>query len=33
MEFSFEQIGRNVPLGRSLFQFIPPPGTEVIDQH
>jgi len=33
MEFSFDHIGRNVPLSRSLFRFIPPPGTEVIDQH
>jgi outer membrane lipoprotein-sorting protein len=33
MEFSFEHIGRNAPVSRSLFRFIPPPGTEVIDQH
>ena len=33
MEFSFDHIGRNVPVSRSLFRFIPPPGTEVIDQH
>jgi outer membrane lipoprotein carrier protein len=33
MEFSFDDIGRNVPLSRSLFRFTPPPGTEVIDQH
>jgi outer membrane lipoprotein carrier protein len=32
MEFSFDRIGRNVPLGRSLFRFMPPPGIEVIDQ-
>jgi chaperone LolA len=33
MEFDFDHIERDVPLGRSLFQFTPPPGTEVIDQH
>jgi len=33
MEFSFDHIGRDVPLSRSLFRFTPPPGTEVIDQH
>jgi chaperone LolA len=33
MEFSFDHIGRNVPVSSSLFQFIPPPGTEVINQH
>jgi outer membrane lipoprotein carrier protein len=33
MEFSFDHIGRNVPVSRSLFRFIPPAGTEVIDQH
>jgi outer membrane lipoprotein-sorting protein len=33
MEFSFDHIGRNVPLSRSLFRFTSPPGTEVIDQH
>jgi outer membrane lipoprotein carrier protein len=32
MEFSFDGIERNVPLGRSLFRFTPPPGTEIIDQ-
>ena len=32
MEFSFDRIARNVPLSRSLFRFIPPPGTEIIDQ-
>jgi len=32
MEFDFDQIERDVPLGRSLFLFKPPPGTEVIDQ-
>ena len=33
MEFSFDHIGRNAPVSRSLFRFIPPAGTEVIDQH
>jgi outer membrane lipoprotein carrier protein len=33
MEFSFDHIGRNAPVSRSLFRFTPPPGTEVIDQH
>ena len=33
MDFSFDHIGRDVPLSRSLFRFTPPPGTEVIDQH
>jgi outer membrane lipoprotein carrier protein len=33
MEFSFDHIARNVPLSHSLFRFIPPPGTEIIDQH
>jgi outer membrane lipoprotein-sorting protein len=33
MEFSFDHIGRNTPVSRSLFRFTPPPGTEVIDQH
>ena len=32
MEFSFARIERNVALNPSLFQFSPPPGTEVIDQ-
>jgi outer membrane lipoprotein carrier protein len=32
MEFDFDHIQRDVPLSRSLFQFTPPPGTEVIDQ-
>jgi hypothetical protein len=32
MEFSFDHIGRNVPLTHSLFRFTPPPGTEIIDQ-
>jgi outer membrane lipoprotein carrier protein len=33
MDFSFGHIGRDVPLSRSLFRFIPPAGTEIIDQH
>ena len=33
MEFQFDHIERNPPLPRSLFQFTPPPGTDVIDQH
>jgi outer membrane lipoprotein-sorting protein len=32
MEFDFDHIQRDAPLGRSLFQFAAPPGTEVIDQ-
>jgi outer membrane lipoprotein carrier protein len=32
MEFDFDHIERDVPLGRPLFRFTPPPGTEVIDQ-
>ena len=33
MEFRFDHIDRNPSLPRSLFQFSPPPGTEIIDQH
>jgi outer membrane lipoprotein carrier protein len=33
MEFSFDHIVRNAPVSPSLFQFSPPPGTEVINQH
>jgi outer membrane lipoprotein carrier protein len=33
MDFRFEHIERNPPLPRSLFQFTPPAGTEIIDQH
>ena len=33
MEFDFDHIERDVPLSRSWFQFVAPPGTEVIDQH
>ncbi len=32
MKFSFERIVRNAQVSRASFQFIPPPGTEVIDQ-
>ena len=32
MEFTFNRMQRNVQLDRALFQFIPPPGTEVINQ-
>jgi outer membrane lipoprotein carrier protein len=32
MEFDFDHIERDVPLSRSWFQFLAPPGTEVIDQ-
>jgi outer membrane lipoprotein carrier protein len=33
MEFRFEHLERNPQLSRSLFQFTPPPDTEIIDQH
>ncbi len=33
MDFRFEHIERNPPLPRAFFQFLPPPGTEIIDQH
>jgi outer membrane lipoprotein carrier protein len=33
MEFRFDHIERNPLLPRTLFQFIPPAGTEIIDQH
>jgi outer membrane lipoprotein carrier protein len=32
MEFRFDAIIRNVPLRPALFRFMPPPGTEVIEQ-
>ena len=32
MEFTFDQIERNVALSPTLFTFTPPAGTEVIDQ-
>jgi outer membrane lipoprotein carrier protein len=33
MDFRFDHLERNPPLPRSLFQFTPPAGTEIIDQH
>jgi outer membrane lipoprotein-sorting protein len=33
MEFQFDHIERNPSLPLSLFRFIPPPDTQVIDQH
>jgi outer membrane lipoprotein carrier protein len=33
MQFTFENVERNVAVSGSLFQFTPPPGTEVINQH
>jgi outer membrane lipoprotein carrier protein len=32
MDFRFDHIERNPPLPRTLFQFTPPAGTEIIDQ-
>lgn len=32
MQFTFEDVQRNVAVNASLFHFTPPPGTEVIDQ-
>lgn len=32
MAFSFDRIARNVPVAPALFQFVPPAGTEVIQQ-
>jgi outer membrane lipoprotein carrier protein len=32
MAFSFDRIARNAPVAPSLFEFVPPPGTEVIQQ-
>src|SRR5262249_52467959 len=32
MEFEFSGTERNVALPRSLFEFTPPPGTEIINQ-
>jgi outer membrane lipoprotein carrier protein len=32
MEFTFERIERNAALSPTLFRFVPPPGTEVIEQ-
>jgi outer membrane lipoprotein carrier protein len=33
MDFHFDHIERNPALPRSLFQFSPPAGTDIIDQH
>jgi len=33
MEFEFDHIERNPALPPSLFEFTPPAGTEIIDQH
>jgi len=30
MDFRFDRIERNPPLSRSLFQFTPPPGTDIV---
>ena len=32
MEYVFDQVERNVAVSPSLFQFTPPPGTQIIDQ-
>ena len=32
MQFTFDRISRNARLNPSLFEFSPPPGTEVIQQ-
>jgi len=32
MEFQFDHLERNVALSPSLFQFVPPEGSEVIDE-
>lgn len=33
MEFKFDGLQRNAAVSRSLFQFVPPEGTDIIDQH
>jgi outer membrane lipoprotein carrier protein len=33
MDFRFDHLERNPAVSRSLFQFTPPPGTDIIDQH
>lgn len=33
MEFRFEKIERNPPTPKTLFEFLPPAGTEIIYQH
>jgi outer membrane lipoprotein carrier protein len=32
MDFTFDHIERNAALSPALFRFVPPPGTEVIEQ-
>jgi outer membrane lipoprotein carrier protein len=32
MQFEFAQVERNVPVSPSMFEFLPPAGTEVIQQ-
>lgn len=32
MTFQFHEVKRNAPTRPALFQFTPPPGTEIIDQ-
>ena len=32
MDFTFDHIERNAALSPTLFRFVPPPGTEVIEQ-
>jgi outer membrane lipoprotein-sorting protein len=32
MEFTFARIERNAAFSPALFRFVPPPGTEVIEQ-
>ncbi len=32
MDFRFERIERNPPIGLNSFKFLPPPGTEIVQQ-
>jgi len=32
MEFTFQRIERDAPISPTLFSFVPPPGTEIIEQ-
>lgn len=32
MMFDFQDLKRNAPISAGLFQFTPPPGTQIIDQ-
>jgi outer membrane lipoprotein carrier protein len=32
MKFEFKDLKRNAPVSPGLFQFTPPPGTQIIDQ-